>query len=529
MKKLFAFVFALICLQACAQRYVGTVGDFKDSVRIGPSGTPWVRAFTHDTTDRESKFYIPTEWAIKEWVKKKLTGVGGGGTKDTFGISNSLNALQFRIAPNDNLRFEGQGNTSVSFDPATKKIIIASTADTGADGNNYPQALSFDEPSKVLTMTRSGLPALTLNIPYKDGTVTSFGFTNSNGFTGTVNNSTTTPSLTLSYNEGDPLWSAAINNYYTKNNLQTGGQALVNWNNLTNIPSNVGQTYSNAYSINLASNVFSLDTAGANSAASKERSNKNYYGMQQIDSFHLVLVRPNGTIDTIEFYNGDTGASGSYANGTATKQALFWAGTTYAPRAIAASDFSGTATNGYVLSLVGGVPTWQAASGGGGSYTFSNGTTETAGAVKLGGGLSQNTTVDGGSNYWFSFNNIKELYAGNTRNYLRVSYFDQENLLYSQSADGTQSSKIDQRGDIPMTDINTMWGNAGVKMRVGWSSFELWGAATDGSFFNNSTSRVVYVTISKLPTYDSESAAAAANMQPNQLYKTTTGEIRIKL
>lgn len=37
--------------------------------------------------------------------------------------------------------------------------------------------------------------------------------------------------------ETDPVWTAAIINYYTKTNLQTSGQALVHWGNVTNAPS----------------------------------------------------------------------------------------------------------------------------------------------------------------------------------------------------------------------------------------------------------------------------------------------------
>lgn len=50
-----------------------------------------------------------------------------------------------------------------------------------------------------------------------------------------------------------------------------------------------------------------------------------------------------------------------------TGQTIFWNGTLWANRAIGASDFGGTATNGYVLTVVGGNPQWAAATGGGGT------------------------------------------------------------------------------------------------------------------------------------------------------------------
>ncbi len=39
--------------------------------------------------------------------------------------------------------------------------------------------------------------------------------------------------------ETDPLWTSMSGNYYTKTNLQTSGQASVNWNNLTSIDADV--------------------------------------------------------------------------------------------------------------------------------------------------------------------------------------------------------------------------------------------------------------------------------------------------
>lgn len=51
----------------------------------------------------------------------------------------------------------------------------------------------------------------------------------------------------------------------------------------------------------------------------------------------------------------------------ATSHTIFWNGSRWANRAIGTGDFTGTATTGYVLTVVGGVPTWAAAAGGSGS------------------------------------------------------------------------------------------------------------------------------------------------------------------
>ncbi len=44
---------------------------------------------------------------------------------------------------------------------------------------------------------------------------------------------------TGSFNETDPLWTVASGNYYTKTNLQTGGQASVHWDNLISVDADV--------------------------------------------------------------------------------------------------------------------------------------------------------------------------------------------------------------------------------------------------------------------------------------------------
>lgn len=54
-------------------------------------------------------------------------------------------------------------------------------------------------------------------------------------------------------------------------------------------------------------------------------------------------------------------------------------------------------TNGQVLTLSSGLPSWQNASGG--AYTFTNGLTESAGTVSWGGTLTGNTTINGNSQF----------------------------------------------------------------------------------------------------------------------------------
>lgn len=42
-----------------------------------------------------------------------------------------------------------------------------------------------------------------------------------------------------SYTETDPVWTAAIGNYYTKSNMQTSGQSQLHFGNLTNKPTTI--------------------------------------------------------------------------------------------------------------------------------------------------------------------------------------------------------------------------------------------------------------------------------------------------
>jgi len=55
----------------------------------------------------------------------------------------------------------------------------------------------------------------------------------------TLNSTTGVLSNSGVITETDPIWTAAIPNYYTKTNLQTSGQAAVHYGNLTNIPNTV--------------------------------------------------------------------------------------------------------------------------------------------------------------------------------------------------------------------------------------------------------------------------------------------------
>lgn len=80
------------------------------------------------------------------------------------GIANSAGVQQFTFGVNDNIRFEGTGNATVSFDPLTKKVIINAVAGAGADGNKYITALTY-----------TGTTTKTVTATYNDGSTATLG------------------------------------------------------------------------------------------------------------------------------------------------------------------------------------------------------------------------------------------------------------------------------------------------------------------------------------------------------------------
>ena len=66
-----------------------------------------------------------------------------------------------------------------------------------------------------------------------------------------------------------------------------------------------------------------------------------------------------------------------------SKHSIFWNGYLWVNRAISVNDFSGTATAGYVLTVSGGVPTWAAATGGGGTGSTNLAFTQDATSITI--------------------------------------------------------------------------------------------------------------------------------------------------
>ncbi len=104
-------------------------------------------------------------------------------------------------------------------------------------------------------------------------------------------------------------------------------------------------------------------------------------------------------------------------------------------------------SDGDVLTLSGGYPNWIPAT----SYTFSNGITDSGGAITLGGSLTGNTTISGGATRSMSFSSLTSFNVsstnlstfGNTNRYLEVSTGTANTLiLTAKGTDGAIAIRL---------------------------------------------------------------------------------------
>lgn len=153
------------------------------------------------------------------------------------------------------------------------------------------------------------------------GTVTSFSFTNANGFTGVVTNPNSTPNLTLGVSftgiakgNGTALSAAtADTDYQLPISLTTTGTsgAATFIGDVLNIPQYAGMTYTASDSIVLTGSNFTLVNDSATPAAS------NYYGTDSgsVLGYHALpaAVTPGGANTDVQFNNsGVFGGNGNY-------------------------------------------------------------------------------------------------------------------------------------------------------------------------------------------------------------------------
>jgi hypothetical protein len=83
---------------------------------------------------------------------------------DGFKVANSSGDDQFTVTENEEIRFEGSGATSVSFDSSTQKVTISST-DTNTDTNTQ---LSTEEVQDIVGAMVSGNTETNIAVTYDD-------------------------------------------------------------------------------------------------------------------------------------------------------------------------------------------------------------------------------------------------------------------------------------------------------------------------------------------------------------------------
>jgi len=82
--------------------------------------------------------------------------------------------------------------------------------------------------------------------------------------------------------------------YYRENELQASGQAQVHWDNLTNVPPDLGTTYSAGPGLTVNNNTFSTDFGGSGSANQVAHSDHDHSGQYQAGYKRTIVVSPVG-------------------------------------------------------------------------------------------------------------------------------------------------------------------------------------------------------------------------------------------
>lgn len=176
----------------------GTTFSHLDTSAVGnltASGRRYVTGLTFDGYGHVTGYTTGTE-----------TVVNTDTNTTSLPVKNSAGTLQFIATDTSGIRFAGSGATTVSFDDLTQTVTFSST-DTNTDTNYYVSGASFNDGNGILTLTRSGLGAIDINL---DGrwlttesdtlaSVTARGATHSVNITPTANATYTLGTSTLQY------------------------------------------------------------------------------------------------------------------------------------------------------------------------------------------------------------------------------------------------------------------------------------------------------------------------------------------
>lgn len=84
----------------------------------------------------------------------------------THGVSDSAGTSQFTFGVNEAIRFEGAGDASVTFDAATKKVIISATSGSSLNGTGYVK-MSGTTPSYIASIPQADVTNLSTDLAAK--------------------------------------------------------------------------------------------------------------------------------------------------------------------------------------------------------------------------------------------------------------------------------------------------------------------------------------------------------------------------
>jgi hypothetical protein len=318
------------------------------------------------------------------------------------------------------LRLSGTTSGYVGFTPAASAGSTTYTLPS-ADGSNGQQLTTNGSGSLSWTAASSA-----------SGTVTSVSIATANGFSGTVATASTTPVITLTTGvtgllkgNGTAISAAIAGTDYL---LPSGSAA-----SLTNFPTFNQNTTGNAATVTTNANLTGDVTSVGNATTIGALKVTNSMLAGSID----LTTKVTGVLPVA---NGGTGLS-SVATGD-----LLYASATNTWSKLAAG------TNGYVLTLTGGLPTWAAANGGSGSGGTS------------GWGLTGDAATDSASNFigttdtkpfQIRTNNSNRLTINSATGFIGIATTTPTSTLDVNGSFGTNISK--QTGAATLDNTSAVW------------------------------------------------------------------------
>lgn len=175
------------------------------------------------------------DWSTGVYKIKTETDPTGGLSYSITGTSELLSVPYAFYAANGGQGAQGPpgpqgptGDPGVAFDDSN----VSTTKTWTSSKINTVLGLKADRSALSSVAATGSFSDLT----NKPTTLTGYGITNAMATTHPANDITSNMIANWNSPETDPVWSAALPNYYTKSNLQTSGASLLNFDNIINRP-----------------------------------------------------------------------------------------------------------------------------------------------------------------------------------------------------------------------------------------------------------------------------------------------------